>query len=85
MLLPCRMSLSGITSSYLCTVQCVHAFAEGSQDSTVFTEPEFVNLLRGAGIDSPPDGPVRQLYIRTSPPGFVGRRNRFLGIDSWAR
>jgi hypothetical protein len=50
-------------------------------------EPEsvFVNLLRSPGIDSQPGGLVRQLYLSyTGPPGYIGLRNRFLRIDSWA-
>ncbi len=50
----------------------------------VTTEPVFVDLLRRPGIDSQPVGPVRNLICRTGPPGYIGWRNRFLGIDSWA-
>jgi hypothetical protein len=46
--------------------------------------PVFVDLLRIPGIDSQPGGPVRQPYCRAGPPGYIGRRNRFLGIDFWA-
>ncbi len=53
--------------------------------SSLQPEPEFVNLLRSPGIDSQPGGPLRQpclaLY-RTGPPGYLGWRSRFLGIDS---
>ncbi len=48
------------------------------------TEPVFVDLLRGPGIDSQPGGPVRNPICRTGPPGYIGWRNRFLGIDAWA-
>jgi hypothetical protein len=48
------------------------------------TEPVFVDLLRGPGIDSQPGGPVRNPICRTGPPGYTGWRNRFLGIDAWA-
>ena len=47
-------------------------------------EPEFVNLLRSPGIDSQPDGPVRQPYL-TYRPARLHRLaesfplNRFLG------
>ncbi len=44
----------------------------------------FVDLLRRPGIDSQPGGPVRNPICRTGPPGYIGWRNRFLGIDSWA-
>ncbi len=50
-------------------------------------EPVFVDLLRGPGIegiDSHPGGPVRNPICRTGPPGYIGWRNRFLGIDAWA-
>jgi hypothetical protein len=47
-------------------------------------EPVFVDLLRRPGIDSEPGGPVRNPACRTGPPGYIGGRNRFLGIDSWA-
>jgi hypothetical protein len=47
-------------------------------------EPVFVDLLRGPGIDSQPGGPVRNPICRTGPPGYIGWRNRFLGIDAWA-
>jgi hypothetical protein len=47
-------------------------------------EPVFVDLLRGPGIDSQPGGPVRNPFCRTGPPGYIGWRNRFLGIDAWA-
>ncbi len=47
-------------------------------------EPVFVDLLRRLGIDSHPGGPVRNPICRTGPPGYIGWRNRFQGIDSWA-
>ncbi len=47
-------------------------------------EPVFVDLLRRPGIDSLPGGPVRNPICRTGPPGYIGWRNRFLGIDAWA-
>jgi hypothetical protein len=47
-------------------------------------ESVFVDLLRRPGIDSQPGGPVRNPIYRTGPPGYIGWRNRFLGIDSWA-
>jgi hypothetical protein len=50
----------------------------------ISTEPVFVDLLRGPGIDSQPGGPVRNPICRTGPPGYIGWRNRFLGIDAWA-
>jgi hypothetical protein len=50
----------------------------------VLPEPVFVDLLRRPGIDSQPGGPVRNPICRTGPPGYIGWRNRFLGIDSWA-
>jgi hypothetical protein len=50
-----------------------------------FAEPVFVDLLRRPGIDSQPSGPVRDPICRTGPPGYIGWRNRFLGIDSCAR
>ncbi len=53
-------------------------------ESNVGAEPVFVDLLRGPGIDSQPGGPVRNPICRTGPPGYIGWRNRFLGIDSWA-
>ncbi len=48
------------------------------------TEPVFVDLLWRPGIDSQPGGPVRNPICRTGLPGYIGWRNRFLGIDSWA-
>jgi hypothetical protein len=47
-------------------------------------EPVFVDLLRRPGIDSQPGGPVRNPICRTGPPGYIGWRYRFLGIESWA-
>ncbi len=47
-------------------------------------KPVFVDLLWRPGIDSQPGGPVRNPICRTGPPGYIGWRNRFLGIDSWA-
>ncbi len=49
-------------------------------------EPEFVNLLRSPGINSQLGVPVRQPYLtyHTDPSGYIGWRNRFLGIGSWA-
>jgi len=47
-------------------------------------EPVFVDLLWRPGIDSQPGGPVQNPICRTGPPGYLGLRNRFLGIDSWA-
>jgi hypothetical protein len=45
----------------------------------------FVNLLKSLGIDSQPGEPVRQPYLSyPGPLGYIGWRNRFLGIDSWA-
>ncbi len=35
------------------------------------SEPKFVNILRSPGIDSQPDEPVRQLFWRTSQPGYI--------------
>ncbi len=43
-----------------------------------YTEPEFVNLLRSPGIDSQPDGTVRQPIRRTGTSGCIGCRNRSL-------
>jgi len=47
-------------------------------------ESVFVDLFRRPGIDSQPGGPVRNPICRTGPPGYIGWRNRFLRIDSWA-
>jgi hypothetical protein len=55
-----------------------------SHTLSVYTEPVFVDLLRGPGIDSQPGGTVRNPICRTGPPGYIGWRNRFLGIDAWA-
>ncbi len=41
-----------------------------------FSVPEFLNLLRSPGIESQPDGPVRQLYLMYRP---ARRWNRLLG------
>jgi hypothetical protein len=46
--------------------------------------PIFVDLLRSPGIDSQPDGPVRQLGKSSRPARLLGWRNRFLGFDSGA-
>jgi hypothetical protein len=51
---------------------------------TPTAELVFVDLLRRPGIDSQLGGPVRNPIYRTGPPGYIGWRNRFLGIDSWA-
>jgi hypothetical protein len=50
-----------------------------------YTEPEpvFVDLLRSPGIDSSMAGLYDNPICRTCPPGYIGWRNRFLGIDSW--
>ncbi len=53
--------------------------------NSLTSEPVFVNLLRSRGIDFQPcagryDNPI----WRAGPPAHIGRRNRFLGIDSWA-
>ncbi len=50
----------------------------------VSPQPVFVDLLRSPRIDSQPGGPVRNPICRTGPPGYIGWRNRFFGIDSWA-
>ncbi len=49
-------------------------------------EPVSVNLLRSPGIVFQPGRPVPydNPVCRTGPPGYIGWRNRFLGIDSWA-
>ncbi len=46
--------------------------------------PNGVSVAMDSGIDSQPGGPVRNPICRTGPPGYIGWRNRFLGIDSWA-
>jgi hypothetical protein len=52
------------------------------QQTGLKAEPVFVDLLRRPGIDSQPGGPVRNPICRTGPPGYIGWRNRFLGIDA---
>jgi hypothetical protein len=47
-------------------------------------ETDFVNLLRSPGIDSQPGGPVRQPNWTYRPAKYIGWRNRFLVVDSWA-
>jgi hypothetical protein len=47
-------------------------------------EPVFVNLLRSPGIDSQPDGSVRQPYLSYRTARLHKLVDRFLGIDSWA-
>ncbi len=47
-------------------------------------EPEFVNLLRSPGINPSLAGQYDNPIGCTGPPGYIGRLNRFLGIDSWA-
>ncbi len=44
------------------------------------TQPEFVNILRGPGIDSLPGGPVREPYLTYLP----ARLHRAGRMDSWA-
>ncbi len=39
-------------------------------------------MWNNIGIESQPGGQVRQPIWRTGPPGYIGWRNRFLGIDS---
>jgi hypothetical protein len=41
------------------------------------TELEFLKSLWGLGTDE-------EEGYRTGPPGYIGWRNSFLGIDSWA-
>ncbi len=48
------------------------------------SEPVFVDPSRSPEIDSQPGGSVCNPICRTGPPGYIGWRNRFLGIDSWA-
>jgi hypothetical protein len=55
-----------------------------SHEDKISPEPVFVDLLWRPGIDSQPGGPVQNPICRTGPPGYIGWRNRFLGIDSWA-
>jgi hypothetical protein len=43
----------------------------------VDAELEFLNSLWGLGTEE-------EQGCRTDPPGYLGRRNSFLGIDSWA-
>jgi hypothetical protein len=61
-------------------------FSTPISESTRYLRPEpvFVDLLMRPGIDSQPGGQVRNPICRTGPPGYIGWRNRFLGIDSWA-
>jgi hypothetical protein len=59
-------------SSILCTK--VGGGVAGSQP--VSTEPVIVNLLRSPGFGSQYDNP----FCCTGPPGYIGWRNRFLGI-----
>ncbi len=73
---------------YLYKGVCVFVFCYFVQSSDpvrdFIPEPEFANLLRSPGIDSQAGGPVRQPYLPFGQPGYIGWRNRFLGIDSWA-
>jgi hypothetical protein len=41
------------------------------------TELKFLKSLWGLGTEE-------EKGYRTGPPGYIGRRNSFLGIDSWA-
>jgi hypothetical protein len=68
-----RLSLASVN-----TVQCAQYNLNGK------SEPVFVDLLRRSGIDSQPGGPVRNPICRTGPPDYIGSRNRFLRIESWA-
>jgi hypothetical protein len=43
----------------------------------ISSELEFLKSLWGLGIEE-------EEGYRTGPPGYIGRRNLFLGIDSWA-
>jgi hypothetical protein len=52
--------------------------------AVAISEPVFVDLVRRPGIDSQAGGPVQNPICRTGPPGYIGWRNRFLGIDFWA-
>ncbi len=47
-------------------------------------EPVFVDLLRSQGIDSSMAALYDNPICRTSPPGYIGWRNRSIGIDFWA-
>jgi hypothetical protein len=49
-----------------------------------YAEPVFVDLLRSPGIDSQPDGPVRQPCSSYRPARLHRLAESFLGIDSWA-
>ncbi len=62
-------------------VLCQHYYICRPSDCT---EPIFENLLRSPRIDSQPGGPVRQPYLSSDLPGYIGWRNRFLGIYCWA-
>jgi hypothetical protein len=63
---------------------CTGTKLNTKRTSASCSEPVFVDLLRGPGIDSHPGGPVRNPICRRGPPGYIGWRNRFLGIDAWA-
>jgi hypothetical protein len=66
------LMLSTFPSSFLIVLRC--------RDP----EPEFVNLLRSPGINPSLAGQYDNPIGCTGPPGYIGRLNRFLGIDSWA-
>ncbi len=51
--------------------------------TAVGAEPVFVNPLRSPGLDFQDGGPARQPYL-SCPTGYIGWRNRFLGIDARA-
>ncbi len=62
-----------------------HLSVQNDLSDSQSTELVFVDILRSPRIDSQPGGPVSQPYLSYRPDiGYIGFRNRFLGIDSWA-
>jgi hypothetical protein len=50
---------------------------KSASPSSTVTELEFLKSLWGLGTEE-------EKGYRTGPPGYIGWRNSFLGIDSWA-
>ncbi len=61
----------------LCAVYSVEKTTSAHSLLLLCTELKFLNILQGLGTE-------QEQGYRTGPPGFIGWRNSFLGIDSWA-
>jgi hypothetical protein len=62
----------------------INIFCGLGKEFEINPEPVFLNLLRSPETDSQSGGRYKTLFDVPGSSGYIGWRNRFLGIDSWA-